>query len=69
MRPSGVLIDKIVDSDLNLNKINIDGKFYISRPKIKGKKWKIYGNILRKLRACFRVLSDRGLVVYYKEDE
>lgn len=69
MKPAGVLIDKIVNSkEINSNLTEIDGKWYIARPLRFGSKWRLMG-LFRRIRACWRVLTDKGLVVYYKEDE
>jgi hypothetical protein len=67
MKKSGILIDKIVNMKHD-TLTPIDGEWYIKRPKKDGSKWRLMGSI-RRIRACWRVLTDRGLVVYFKEDE
>jgi hypothetical protein len=67
MKKSGILIDKIVNMKHD-NLTPIDGEWYIKRPQKDGNKWRLMG-FIRRIRACCRVLTDRGLVVYFKEDE
>ena len=68
-KSSGLLIDKVVkDKVLSSNLTEINGKWYIARPLRGGEKWVLIKGF-RKLRACWRVLTDRGFVVYFKEDE
>jgi len=71
-KPAGVLIDNIVDTEHKIDYLNgnvaTDVKTYIVRPKPNGRKWKLM-TFWKRIRACWRVLTDRGLVVYYKEDE
>ena len=74
----GVLIDNLLQvDDALLNKTYIDpatGCNYITRPgRMRGvngkrKTWPLM-SFLGKLVGVFRVLSGRGLVVYFKEDE
>lgn len=66
---AGVLIDNIVNNkSISDNMVLIGNSYYIARPKKEGTKWKLF-TFYRRLGACWRVLMDKGLVVYYKEDE
>jgi len=72
LKPAGVLIDKIVNAEHKKDYLNgevaTDVKTYIVRPKLNGRKWKLM-SFWKRIRACWRVMTDKGLVVYYKEDE
>jgi len=72
LKPVGVLIDKIVNAEHKKDYLNCDVatdvKTYIVRPKLNGKRWPLM-KIVNRFRGCWRVLADKGLVVYYKEDE
>jgi len=72
LKPAGVLIDKIVNAEHKKDYLNgdvaTDVKTYIVRPKLNGKRWQLM-SFWKRIRACWRVLTGKGLVIYYKEDE
>lgn len=64
MRKSGILIDHLIVSNFEKS----DSGYIKRQPKNEFRKLKLM-SFPKRIRACWRVLTDRGLVVYFKEDE
>lgn len=63
-----ILIDKIINNNLNRNLVEINNKWYIARPLKDGRKWRL-STTIQKIKNCYRIITDRGLVIHFKQDE
>ena len=68
IHPVGALIDDVRNKTPEIIRI-LDKKGFMKRGVISNGKKVPYHGWIERIVACIRILRDRGMVVYYKEDE